>query len=154
MCGYYIVTSFERLQNGKVGKRRHLQRRNLANTLSQVMDVDLFTAKSCWDHGPLISWMRIRSQNLYHHCIPLRPWNFCTSLYVLGYVPLSLSLLNRICILLLCDNCINLNYVELVHSTLQVYYIALLTSLNINSTNFWDFDLETPTKILIYLLKK
>ena len=32
---------------------------------------------------------------------------------------------NRICILLLCENCIHLNYVELVHSTFQVYYILL-----------------------------
>ena len=31
--------------------------------------------------------------------------------------------LNGICILLLCENCINLNYVELVHSAFQVYYI-------------------------------
>ena len=37
--------------------------------------------------------------------------------------------LNRICILLLCENCINLNYVELVHSAFQVYYILLLFSL-------------------------
>ena len=33
--------------------------------------------------------------------------------------------LNRICILLLCENCINLNYVELVHSAFQVCYILL-----------------------------
>ena len=33
---------------------------------------------------------------------------------------------NRICILLLCENCINLNYVESVHSAFQVYYILLL----------------------------
>ena len=29
--------------------------------------------------------------------------------------------LKRICILLLCGNCINLNYVELLHSAFQVY---------------------------------
>ena len=34
--------------------------------------------------------------------------------------------LNRICIWLLCENCIHLNYVELIHSTLQVYSILLL----------------------------
>ena len=34
--------------------------------------------------------------------------------------------LNRICILLLCENCINLNYVELVHNNFQDYYILLL----------------------------
>ena len=30
------------------------------------------------------------------------------------------------CILLLCENCLNLNYVKLVHSDFQVYYILLL----------------------------
>ena len=34
--------------------------------------------------------------------------------------------LNRICILLECGHCINLNYVELVHSAFQVYCILLL----------------------------
>ena len=34
--------------------------------------------------------------------------------------------LKRICILLLCENYINLNYVELVPSAFQVYYILLL----------------------------
>ena len=33
--------------------------------------------------------------------------------------------LTRICILLLCENCINLTYVELVYSALQAYYIFL-----------------------------
>ena len=33
--------------------------------------------------------------------------------------------LNRICIVL-CENCKNLNYVELVHGAFQVYYILLL----------------------------
>ena len=51
-------------------------------------------------------------------------------LYVPRYVPLFPGLvygnLNRIYILLLCENCINLNYVELVHSAFQVYYILLL----------------------------
>ena len=28
--------------------------------------------------------------------------------------------LNKICILLLCENCINLNYIQLVHSSFQV----------------------------------
>ena len=32
--------------------------------------------------------------------------------------------LNRICSLL-CENCIDLNYVELVHSAFKVYYILL-----------------------------
>ena len=34
--------------------------------------------------------------------------------------------LNRICILLLCENYINLNYVELVFSAFRVYYLLLL----------------------------
>ena len=33
--------------------------------------------------------------------------------------------LNRICILLLCENCIDLNYVELIHSAFKVYCILL-----------------------------
>ena len=37
----------------------------------------------------------------------------------------SLWELNRICILLLCGNCINVNYVELIDNTFQVYYILL-----------------------------
>ena len=37
----------------------------------------------------------------------------------------SLWELNRICILLLYENCINPNYVELIHRTFQVYYILL-----------------------------
>ena len=52
-------------------------------------------------------------------------------LYVLGYVTVSpgsmvYGNLNRICILLLCENCINLNCVELVDSAFQVYCILLL----------------------------
>ena len=34
--------------------------------------------------------------------------------------------LSRICTLLLCENCMSLNYVELVHSAFQLYYILLL----------------------------
>ena len=34
--------------------------------------------------------------------------------------------LNSICILLLCENCINFNYVKLAHNAFQVYYILLL----------------------------
>ena len=36
------------------------------------------------------------------------------------------SLWNRVCILLVCEYCLNLNYVELVHSAFQVYYILPL----------------------------
>ena len=35
--------------------------------------------------------------------------------------------LNRICILLLCENCINLNYVGLIHSALQVVDLLFLS---------------------------
>ena len=42
---------------------------------------------------------------------------------------------NRICILLLCENCIKLNYAESVHSALQIYYTPS-TFLSIHSTNF------------------
>ena len=51
-------------------------------------------------------------------CLVLCPW-ICSSVswfIVHGN-------LNRICILPLCENCINLNYAELVHSAFQVYYI-------------------------------
>ena len=58
--------------------------------------------------------------------------------------------LNRICILLFCENCINLNYVELVHSSFQVYYVLLLFCLLILLISE-SFYIETPTKNLIYL---
>ena len=51
----------------------------------------------------------------------------------------------NIIFILLCENCINLNYVESVHSALQVYYIPS-TFLFIHYTNFWECDTETPTK--------
>ena len=63
----------------------------------------------------------------------------------------SLWELNRICILLLCENCINLNYVELVHSAFQVYYILLLCILIL--LFFESLILKLQLKILIYLLK-
>ena len=74
----------------------------------------------------------IREQTLYDFNT-LGPWKFCTLFYVSGYVPVSPSLqsssygnLERICILLLCENYINLNYVELVQGDFQVYHILLL----------------------------
>ena len=36
--------------------------------------------------------------------------------------------LSRICILLLCESCINLNYIKLVHNAFQFYYILPLLS--------------------------
>ena len=61
--------------------------------------------------------------------------------------------LNRICILLLYENCINLNCVELVHGAFQVYYILLLFCLFILLI-FKSLILKLQPKILIYLLKK
>ena len=54
--------------------------------------------------------------------------------------------LNRICILLLCENCINLNHVELVHNASGVYHTLLLFCLFI--LLIFEFDIETPTKNL------
>ena len=51
-----------------------------------------------------------------------------------------------------CENCINLNYIELVHGTFQVYlsfYFFYIFSLLI----FEIFILKLQLKILIYLLK-
>ena len=74
--------------------------------------------------------------------------------YVPGYVPVSPSLQeNRICILLLCEDCINLDYVELVCSAFQVYYILLLLCIFILLT-FEILILKLQLKILIYLFKK
>ena len=61
--------------------------------------------------------------------------------------------LNRICILLLCENCINLNYVEIVYSAFQVYNILLLLCIFILFI-FESLILKIQLQILIYLLKK
>ena len=55
--------------------------------------------------------------------------------------------LNRICILLLFENCINLNYAELVHdaffkSTLSFHFLY------IHYINFWEFNIKTSTIFL------
>ena len=60
--------------------------------------------------------------------------------------------LNRICILLLCENCINLNYIKLVHNAFQVYYIFLLLCIFIQLISE-SFTLKLQPKIFIYLLK-
>ena len=84
-----------------------------------------------------------------------RPWNFCTLFYVSGYVS-QLTVYgnwNRICILLLCEICINLSYVESV--LLNQFFSGLLypsTSLYIYSINFLCLILKL--KLKIYLLKK
>ena len=52
----------------------------------------------------------------------LQPWNLHTQSYGPGYIPVSLIVyakLNRIRILLLWETCINLSYVELVHSAFR-----------------------------------
>ena len=61
--------------------------------------------------------------------------------------------LNRICILLLCENCINVNYVELCHGAFQVYHIFLLFCIFILLI-FESLILKLQLKILIYRLKK
>ena len=69
-----------------------------------------------------------------------------------GLVPCAENL-NRICILLLCENCTNLNYVELVHNAFQVYHTLLLFCLFILLI-FESLILKLQLKILICLLKK
>ena len=59
--------------------------------------------------------------------------------------------LNRICILLLCENCLNLNYIVLVHSAFQVYHILLLLY-PIILFILGSLILKIQLKILIYLL--
>ena len=59
--------------------------------------------------------------------------------------------MNRICILLLCENCINLNDVELVHGAFQVYHILLLLYIFILLI-FEGLILKLQLKILIYIL--
>ena len=61
--------------------------------------------------------------------------------------------LTRICILLLCENCINLTYVELVYSALQAYYIFLPVCMFI-LLSFDNLILKLQLKLIIYLLKK
>ena len=55
-------------------------------------------------------------------------------------------------ILLLCENCVNLNYVELVHSGFQVCYILLLLCIFILLI-FESLIFKLQLKISIYLLK-
>ena len=59
--------------------------------------------------------------------------------------------LNRIFILLLCENCIS--HVELVHGAFQVYCILLLFCVFI-LLNFESLVLKLQVKILIYLFEK
>ena len=52
--------------------------------------------------------------------------------------------LNRICILLLCENCVNLGYVELVHGAFQIYYILLWSVTQLRSTLCDRMDSSPP----------
>ena len=70
-----------------------------------------------------------------------------------GLLVYSLWNLNRICILLLCENCINPNCAELVHGAFQVYYILLLFCIFILLI-FETLILTLQLKILIYPLTK
>ena len=60
--------------------------------------------------------------------------------------------MNRIYILLLCENCINLNYAELIHSAFQAYYVLLLCIFIL--LIFECLILKLQLQILIYLPKK
>ena len=59
----------------------------------------------------------------------------------------------RICILLLSEKCINLNYAELIHSAFQAYYILLLLCVFILII-FECLILKRQLQILIYLPKR
>ena len=90
--------------------------------------------------------------------IPLDHEIFCTLFYVPGYVPVSPGFtvygnLNRICILLLCEDCINLHYAELVHGAFQFFYILLLFCIFILLI-FESLILKLQLNILTYLFKK
>ena len=77
----------------------------------------------------------------------LCPW-ICSSVsYFIVYGNLT-----RICILLLCENCINLTYVELVYSALQVYYIFVPVCMFILLI-FDSLILKLQLKLISYLLK-
>ena len=78
-------------------------------------------------------------QEIFTHCFTFLDMFQCLQFTVYGD-------LNRICVLLVCENCINLNYVELVDSAYQVYYILLL--LGIVILLIFEYGIETPTKNL------
>ena len=99
----------------------------------------------------------IREQTVYDSST-FRQLNFCTLFYFPGYVLMSPSFtvygnLKRIYILLLHENCVNLNYVELVHRASQVSYILLLLCIFILYI-VESLILKLQLNILIYLLKK
>ena len=93
--------------------------------------------------------------------LPKKPWNL---LFIISPLPTPPSLsvlerqlhssvswfivygnLNRVCIPLSCEHCIKLIYVWIGSSC----FLGLqhpFTFLSIYCINFWDFDIETPTK--------
>ena len=81
-----------------------------------------------------------------------RPLNFYTLFFVSEYVSWLIIYrnLNKICILILCESCINLNYVELLHGAFHIYYILQLLCLFILSI-FESFILKLQLKIFSYL---
>ena len=78
----------------------------------------------------------------------LCPW-ICSNVSWLVY-----GNLNGICILLLCENCINLNYAELVHGDFQVYVCSLTLVCLFTVLIFESLILKFQLKILNYLIKK
>ena len=78
----------------------------------------------------------------------LCPWIWSSVCWLILY-----RNLNIICILLLFENYINLNYVESFHSAFPVYYIFLLFCLFILLI-FESLILKLQLKVLIYVIKK
>ena len=124
-------------------------------------DIDFYSDKiSTVRNVRLISTVistMMREQTLYGSNT-FRQWNSCTLFYFPGYVLMSPSFtvyrnLKRICILLLHGNCVNLNYVELVHRAFQVKYILLLLCIFILLI-FEGLTLKLQLKLLIYILTK
>ena len=75
-------------------------------------------------------------------------WIFSSVSWLIVYGNLS-----RICKLLFYENCINFNYVKLVHIAFQVYYILLLLCTFILLI-FESLILKLQLKILIYVFKE
>ena len=99
------------------------------------------------------SWFTVHgSQRVRHNwvtytfCFTLCPWMFSSVSYFTVY-----GNLNRIFILLLCENCINLNYIELCFSGQLYPSTSLLIFL---LSTFESLILKLKLKCLIYLLKK
>ena len=83
------------------------------------------------------------------------PWNFFSPCFTYldvfhCFLVYGLWELNRICILLLCENCVN--YVELVPSTIQVYHSLLLFCLFILLI-FESLILKLQLEIFIFFKK-